>query len=187
VVREQAESKIVWKIPMTYLPDPIEIPKSLVETSGNGSKKVDVFFNYHCPICTSFTQTIKNLEEQNKKSISVRYHFFLNEPLDSVAYQTVLAALCSNEQNKFLKFHEIVSKSPPVEMEALKKLVEDSSVDMNKFADCMKSQKVKDMLNTELTTAQSLKVDLNGTVFIDGYRLPSQESIQSMQMLLDKP
>jgi len=185
---------------ITWLKSPKNL--SLDETSnmpgaikiGNSNSPISIieFSDYECPFCRKVSPILEKIVLKNSDSVSLT---ILNFPLDSscnssikmkfheTSCSTSMLAICGSLSNPNTSngLHKLLMTSPISTHEDLEKL--DLSSFSLKLDDCLSSEKVKTVLNSQLKLGQDLKINSTPTIYINGKKL-EYDSLHQLEKLI---
>ena len=148
-----------------------EVTRAKVNLQGSpmlGSKDAPFtiveFTDYQCPFCQSFhLKTFGDLKKNYIDTGKVRF-YSRDLPLDfhANAMRAAQAARCANDQGQFWKIREMMSSSPDkLDMASLIADATQLSLDVNAFTACVKSEKYKDAVESDVMEA--MRIGASGT------------------------
>ena len=169
--------EIITVTPAT-LPNPDGL--SLGDTSAPAT--IDIFEDFQCPACRSFTESIEPLVIKNLVATGKARYVFHNYPfLDGngagsggESDQAANAAMCANEQGKFWDIHAIIYANWNGENQGnlndrrLQAMAESIGLDMNAFNDCFNANKYKSEIQADFDRGSKMGVNGTPTVFVNG-------------------
>lgn len=154
---------------------------------------IDVFEDFQCPACRSFTESIEPLITQNLVSTGKARYVFHNYPFidgngasnGGESDQAANAAMCANEQSKFWEMHAIIYANWNGENQGslsdrrLQAMAQSIGLDMNAFNACFNANKFKADIQADFD--KGLKMGVNGTpsVFVNGHSVGQPGKIAS--------
>ena len=154
---------------------------------------IDVFEDFQCPACKSFTESIEPLVIQNLVSAGTARYVFHNYPFidgngvgsSGESDQAANAAMCANEQGKFWDMHATLYANWNGENQGnfsdrrLQAMAQSLGLDMNKFNDCFNANKFKADIQADFDKGQKMGVNGTPTVFVNGTQVGQPGKIAS--------
>ena len=149
--------------------------------------------DFQCPYCKQWhDQTYGAILEQYVKTGKVRLAY-VNFPLSSHAHAwpAAEAAMCAGAQNKFWVMHdslfvtqgrwESVADPAPV----FDSLARSTGIDMTKWRDCIKSGKMKPLIQADHDRAEQAGVNATPSFMIGDKLLTGAQPLSDMQRVID--
>jgi protein-disulfide isomerase len=165
----------------------------------NALVTIDVFEDFQCPACKSFTESIETLVIQNLVATGrARYVFHNYAFLDGngarnggESDQAANAAMCANEQDKFWEMHSILYANWNGENQGafsdrrLQAMAESIGLDMSAFNTCFNANKYEAEIQADFELGQEMGVSGTPTVFVNGRRVGQPGKIASYQEIAE--
>ena len=143
---------------------------------------IDVFEDFQCPACKSFTEGTEPLIIENLVSTGKARYVFHNYPFidgngtgsSGESDQAANAAMCANDQGKFWDMHSSLYANWNGENQGnlsnrrLQAMAESIGLDMNAFNACFNSNKFESDIQADFDKGQSMGVNGTPTVFVNG-------------------
>jgi protein-disulfide isomerase len=143
---------------------------------------IDVFEDFQCPACKSFTEGTEPLIIENLVSTGKARYVFHNYPFidgngtgsSGESDQAANAAMCANDQGKFWDMHSSLYANWNGENQGnlsdrrLQAIAESIGLDMSAFNACFNSNKFKSEIQADFDKGQSMGVNGTPTVFVNG-------------------
>jgi len=128
-----------------------------------------VFSDFTCPHCKTSANTIFELASKYEDSVKIIIRDF--PVLTEGSLELALAARCAGEQGKyFTMYYQLFNKQGAFSNSDLSSLANSAGVkDLDKFSQCLSSEKYKNDVVKDFSDAQYLKVTGTPSWFIDGY------------------
>jgi len=164
---------------------PAALPKadglSLGEASAPAT--IDVFEDFQCPACKSFSETTEPLIIENLVSTGKARYVFHNYPFiddntnplgGGESDQAASAAMCANEQGKFWEMHSILYANWNGENQGnlsdrrLQAMAESLGLDMNAFNACFNANKYESEIQADFNKGKEMGVSGTPSVFVNG-------------------
>lgn len=154
---------------------------------------IDVFEDFQCPACKSFTESIEPLVIENLVSTGKARYVFHNYPFidgsgagsGGESDQAANAAMCANDQNKFWDMHALLYANWNGENKGnlsdrrLQAMAESAGLDMNAFNTCFNANKFKTDIQADFDKGQQMGVNGTPTVFVNGNQVGQPGKIAS--------
>jgi protein-disulfide isomerase len=180
---------------------PVDLPDAdgLSLGNSNAAATIDVFEDFQCPACKSFTENIEPLVIENLVASGQARYVFHNYPfLDGdgagsigESDQAANAAMCANEQDKFWEMHSALYANWNGENQGafsnrrLQAIAESISLDMDAFNSCFNSNKYEADIQADFELGQDMGVSGTPTVFVNGNRVGAPGRIATYQEIAD--
>ena len=183
-------------IPIT--PAALPNPDGLSVGDANAPVTIDVFEDFQCPACKSFTENTETLVIQNLvASGKARYVFHNYSFLDGdgagssgESDQAANASMCANEQGKFWEMHSSLYANWNGENQGafsdrrLQAMAESLGLDMNSFNACFNANKYQADIQADFDLGQEMGVSGTPTVFVNGRRVGQPGKVASYQEIV---
>jgi protein-disulfide isomerase len=167
---------------ITVTPGTLPNADGLSLGDANAPAVIDVFEDFQCPACKSFTETTEPLIIENLVSTGKARYVFHNYPFidgngvgsSGESDQAANASMCANEQGKFWDMHSMLFANWNGENQGnlgdrrLQAMAESLGLDMNAFNACFNSNKFKSEIQADFSKGQEMGVNGTPTVFING-------------------
>ncbi len=193
---EQA-SAIVAKF-MEQMPQ-VEMDCGPLEPKGNPQAKVTLyeFADFQCPACKAFVPTMKALLETHSDKMRV---CFRNYPLDGDcnpripkgrghegSCEAAAAAVCASQQGKMWDFYYAMfdMQGPGLNERSLHGLAKDKGLDVDAFDKCVKSDAVKQILQTDMDKGAQIGLEGTPTLVINDRRLRQRPDARLLRLIID--
>jgi protein-disulfide isomerase len=162
----------------------------------NAPATIDVFEDFQCPACRSFTESIEPLIIQDLVATGkARYVFHFYPFLDDTTNpfgggesdQAANAAMCANEQGKFWEMHSILFANWNGENQGafsdrrLQTMGESIGLDMNTFNDCFNANKYETEIQADFDLGEQMGVSGTPSVFVNGSKVGQPGKIASYE------
>jgi protein-disulfide isomerase len=163
----------------------------------NAPATIDVFEDFQCPACKSFTENTEPLVIQNLVATGKARYVFHNYPfLDDQSAgkesdQAANAAMCASEQNKFWEMHSILfvnwngENMGSFNNRRLQAMAESIGLDMDAFNSCFTANKYEEEIQADFELGQQMGVSGTPTVFVNGQRVGQPRQVASYQQIED--
>ena len=196
---------VVWQ-PLSTVGEIVTVtPVDLRDADGlslgnsNAAATIDVFEDFQCPACKSFTENIEPLVIENLVASGQARYVFHNYPfLDGdgagsigESDQAANAAMCANEQDNFWEMHSALYANWNGENQGafsnrrLQAIAESISLDMDAFNSCFNSNKYEADIQADFELGQDMGVSGTPTVFVNGNRVGAPGRIATYQEIAD--
>jgi protein-disulfide isomerase len=196
---------IVWQ-PLSTVGEIITVtPADLPEADGlsvgdpNAPVTIDVFEDFQCPACKSFTENIEPLVIQNLVATGQARYVFHNYPFldgdgagsSGESDQAANASMCASEQDKFWEMHTALyinwngENQGAFNNRRLQAIAESIGLDMDSFNSCFSSNKYESEVQADFDLGQDMGVSGTPTVFVNGNRVGAPGRVASYQEIAD--
>lgn len=167
---------------ITVTPATLPNANGLSLGDANAPATIEVFEDFQCPACKSFTDTIEPLVLENLVTPGKARYVFHNYPFidgngissGGESDQAANAAMCANDQGKFWDMHATLYANWNGENKGnlsdrrLQAMAESVGLDMNAFNDCFNANKFKADIQADFDKGQQMGVNGTPTVFVNG-------------------
>jgi protein-disulfide isomerase len=179
-------------------------PASLPDADGlslgdpNAAVTIDVFEDFQCPACRSFTESTEPLIIQNLVAAGKARYVFHNYPFldgngvgSGESDQAANASMCANEQGKFWDMHNILYANWNGENQGafsnrrLQAMAESIGLDMDAFNSCFNANKYEAEIQADFDLGGEMGVSGTPTVFVNRQRVGQARSVPSYQEIAD--
>jgi protein-disulfide isomerase len=196
---------VIWQ-PLSTVGEIITVtPMALPEADGlslgdpNAPVTIDVFEDFQCPACKSFTENIEPLIIQNLVASGQARYVYHNYPfLDGdgagsigESDQAANASMCASEQDKFWEMHSALYANWNGENQGafnnrrLQAIAESIGLDMDSFNSCFNSNKYEAEIQADFDLGKDMGVSGTPTVFVNGNRVGAPGRVASYQEIAD--
>ena len=196
---------VVWQ-PLSTVGEIVTVtPAALPDADGlslgepNAPVTIDVFEDFQCPACKSFTETIEPLVIENLVANGQARYVFHNYPFldgdgagsSGESDQSANASMCANEQDKFWEMHSALYANWNGENQGgfnnrrLQAIAESVGLDMDSFNSCFNSNKYEAEIQADFELGRDMGVSGTPTVFVNGSRVGAPGRIASYQEIVD--
>ena len=146
----------------------------------NALVRVDVWEDFQCPACASYTKQIEPLVISNYVETGKVFYTFHNyafidcQVATKESQQAASASLCAADQERFWDYHDMLYTNWNGENQGAfndKRLVafaEDLGLDMQAFNTCFNGGRYSDSVKQELADGQALGITGTPSVFVNG-------------------
>lgn len=179
---------------ITVTPAALPNPNGLSLGDAKAPATIDVFEDFQCPACRSFTENTEPLVIENLVSTGKARYVFHNYPfLDDrlgkggESDQAANASMCANEQSKFWDMHAMLFTNWNGENQGsfsdrrLQAMAETLGLDMNAFNSCFSANKYEADIQADLDKGKELGVSGTPTVFVNEKKVGQGNSVPSYQ------
>lgn len=173
----------------------VETPKidenSIKIGPDDAAVKLIEFSDFQCPYCQMFHQTMgKVLDEYGDKVQFV----FKNLPLESIhpkAREAALAAECANEQGKFIAYADKLFANQKTWGEsknstAFSSYASQVGLDTAKFNQCLKEEKYKDRVDSDIKEADAFGISGTPALFINDTFKNGVTQFEELKAVIDE-
>lgn len=142
------------------------------------------FCDFACPYCRDSYSALRDIAKLNQTKVRVIWRDFVGHA-DSISLSS--AARCAGEQNKFWEMHDgLFSRQGTLGTDGMEKLARQNNLDLNKFNDCLKTEKYRTNILKDQSDAEKLQVKGTPTWFVNGYLLEGELSREQWQNIIDQ-
>ena len=153
-------------------------------TTDNSVITIVEFSDFQCPACRAAAPIAKDVVESNPGRVALVYRHFPLETIHRNARAAALVAEAASMQGKFWEYHDILftrqedwaGESNP-EAKFLK-YAEELELDMGAFEEAMKSDEVKNLVDSDITDGLTFNVNSTPTFFVDGQKVGTGDLAQ---------
>lgn len=159
---------------------PMEAPITIVE-----------YLDFECEACKAYYSVTKQLNEEYKDKIRFVVRYF-PLPGHKNSMNSAMAVEAAGKQGKFWEMHDVLYEnqedwgekavSDPGIFEEYAKQV---GLDMEKYNVDIKTQEIKDRINRDKSSGNSLGIQGTPTFFINGERIPNPKGYEDFKNLID--
>jgi protein-disulfide isomerase len=161
---------------------------------------IDVFEDFQCPACKTFTENTEPLIIQNLVATGkARYVFHNYSFLDGKGAgnngesdQAANASMCANEQGKFWEMHDTLYANWNGENQGafsdrrLQAMAESLGLDVDAFNSCLNANKYEAEIQADFDLGEEMGVSGTPTVFVNGKRVGQGNAVPSYQDIADQ-
>ncbi len=192
---------------ITTTPVALPNPNGLSLGKANAPVTIDVFEDFQCPACQSFTENTEPLIVQNLVTTGKARYTFHNYPFIDGATasnggesdQAANASMCANEHGKFWELHAVIYANWKGENEGnlsnsrLQAMAKSVGLDMKAFDACFQAYKYEKEVQADFDLGKNMGVNGTPTVFVNGVqagqpgKIPTSDEIaQAVEQALNK-
>jgi protein-disulfide isomerase len=146
---------------------------------------IEEYTNFLCGACGYFATTaFEKIKDDYIKTSKVRMVFFVYPP-----QELSKAGLCSQEQNKFMEYHDYVfTHQEQISSENdLKDFASNAGLDLQKFSACLDApDKYKDKIQKWYDEGAARGVDATPTFFINGQKFIGAQPFEDFQKIIEE-
>jgi protein-disulfide isomerase len=133
-----------------------------------------VYSDFECPFCATFTDAMAEIQKNYPNNVKIAFrHYVL--ATHSNAITAALAVECAGEQGKFWEMHDrLFIDNRLGRLNEEQYYLDASALNLNadKFKDCVKSEKYKEKILSQIAEAESFGITGTPTIFINNQVLP---------------
>ena len=153
---------------------------------GNPNAKVTMeeYTNFLCPACGRFAATtFGSIMDDYIKTGKVKMIFYVFPP-----YELGRAALCSQEQNKFIEFHDYIfpRQTQITQESSIRDMVSNAGLDLKKYDACYNSGTYTDVVTKWNEEGTARGVDATPIFFINGQKLIGAQPYGDFKKIIDE-
>lgn len=196
---------VVWQ-PLSTVGEIVTVtPAVLPDADGlslgdpNAPAVIDVFEDFQCPACKSFTENVEPLVIENLVASGQARYVYHNYPFldgdgagsSGESDQAANAAMCANEQDKFWEMHGALYANWNGENQGgfnnrrLEAIAESIALDMDAFNSCFSANTYEEDIQADFDLGRDMGVSGTPTVFVNGNRVGAPGRIASYQEIAD--
>lgn len=129
------------------------------------------FSDFQCPFCKESFSVVRAMLSKYGDQVQYVYRNFPVDSLHPNARMAAEAAMCANEQNKFLEYHDrLFINQNNLNKENLLNYASQSGLDVTLFTQCLNSAKYKQQVEQDLADGVALGVRATPTWFINSHK-----------------
>lgn len=166
--------------------------KDHVKGGSDASVTLIEYGDYQCPACAFFAPVVDQLVEEYGGKVKLVYRHFPLLSIHDNALASARAAEAAGLQEKFWEMHALLyDKQTDWEKESDPKdkfvsYIEGLGLDKEKFLTDYESDSVKDKVNADLASANSLALSSTPTFFINGVKLKNPKNYEDFKKMIDE-
>lgn len=178
-------------------PSPETEPESVIQTfeitkddhvQGNFDAPITLveFSSFECSFCARFYSVIKQILANYPDQVRHVYkHFPLSFQPNS--FKAAEASECASEQGKFWEMHEELYKAQPIGLntEKFKEIAKNLKLDMNKFNDCLNSEKHIQKVKGSFQEGIQKGVEGTPATFVNGRLISGALPYETLKQIID--
>ncbi|HEX9331975.1 MAG TPA: thioredoxin domain-containing protein [Anaerolineales bacterium] len=178
---------------ITVTPVALPNPNGLSLGDANAPATIEVFEDFQCPACQSFTESIEPLVIENLVTPGKARYVFHNYPFidgsgakgGGESDQASNAAMCANEQGKFWEMHSTLyanwngENKGNLSDQRLQLMAKSIGLDMDAFDKCFSANKYEADIQADFDKGLQMGVNGTPTVFVNGKQVGQPGKIAS--------
>jgi protein-disulfide isomerase len=140
--------------------------------------RIDVFEDFQCPACRTFTENYEPLIVSNDVSAGRVYYVFRHWPfIGPESLQAANASMCANAQGRFWDYHDMLFQNQTGENvgafadRRLVAFAENLGLNMSDFNACFRSNEYQAEIQSDYSEGTQLGVGGTPSVFVNGVQL----------------
>jgi len=156
-------------------------------TNQNTIINIVEFADFECGYCQFILNDIKNFIKKHKKEITFTFkHFPLKQHI--MSQKAAIAAEAAAEQDKFWEMHDCLFDAQILNSNFILSCAKKIDLNVNKFFDSLKDQKITNKVNNSFKEALILKLKGTPSIFINGrpMALPYDEQSFEIRLKMEK-
>ncbi len=146
---------------------------------GSGQHTATLFADFECPACIRFAGSILPILESYADSgkLLIVYKQYPLTTIHKNAYRDALAAMCTNEQWKYMEYKKALytleeqKAGATVSDEDRISTAKSVGIDEAKMTSCLSSDKYKAIVDADIADGDALHIEGTPTLFFDGKKL----------------
>lgn len=136
----------------------INIQNSPTLHDANKSKVVLIeFSDFECPFCAKASETVTQLQEDNKTVLFIHKDFPLK--YHTQAEKAAVAARCAGEQGKYWEYYRLIYKEASFSEETYSKYAEEVGINIHSFETCIDDPEQLDRVKRDFEEGVDIKID----------------------------
>jgi protein-disulfide isomerase len=151
----------------------------------NAKVKIDVWEDFQCSGCESYTKTIEPAIIEKYVDTGKVYYTFHNAPFidggQGESHQAANAVMCANAQGKFWEYHDLIYANWQGENVGsftdarLKAMAQALQLDMNAFNTCFGANTYADQIQADYLAGKDKGVPPTPGIFLNGTKVVSSQ------------
>jgi len=165
-------------------PSEIVFEAGILIGNSNAPVTIEEYTDFLCPACARFAaSTLTQIEEDYIKTGKVKMLVYILPP-----QQLGWAALCSQEQNKFIEFSSylFIHQKQITRERYIRNLAINAGLDIQKFDACYASNKYREKVDKWAKDSEKRKVVSIPTFFINGEELVGAKQYDEFKKIIDR-
>lgn len=150
----------------------------------NAAVTMEEYTSFSCSACGYFASgVLDRIKNDYVKTGKVKLVLYIMPP-----YEFGWAALCAQEQNKFVELHDYIfsHQSQMTQESALKDAAINAGLDSDKFNACYASGKYADKVTKWSEEAKTRGIEATPTFFINGQKLIGAQPFDDFKKIIDE-
>lgn len=180
----RAPSATISQLQSSASPSPQALEPGISFGNPEAPVVIEEYTNFLCPACSHFaTDTFLNIKDDYIKNGKVKIVFFIFPPLELGR-----AALCAQEQDKFVEYHDYVfsHQSQITEEKILKEFALNAGLNEQQFNACYDAQKYQDKVERWFNEGQARGVDATPTFFINNQKFIGAQPYEEFKKIIEE-
>ena len=140
---------------------------------------------YSCEYTKNAEPIIDEVLESYNGKVNLQFKTF-HLPQHPQSYQTALASDCAFEQNKYEQYHKAIFAVKEFNENTINNVAKEIGLDMQKFSQCMASEKYKDEVNADTLMGIHAHVKGTPTFFINNKVIAGPKPFKTFKTLIDE-
>jgi protein-disulfide isomerase len=160
--KEFMKNQFILATEETKLNVVLEEPKNAAFKGDENAKVIILkFSDFQCKACKDFLKIEKQIEEKYvKNGLAKIYYVHLPLSKNVESYNAANAAECAKEQGMFWQYHNsLFANQNFLGYELYKKIAAELAIDVEKWDQCYKEKRYKDLIEAHIKLADSFYVD----------------------------
>lgn len=167
-----------------------EVEVGSAPVMGDKDAKVTIveFSDFQCPFCARGANVMNEIKQKYGNKVQIAFKNF-PLPFHHHARSASIAGLCVHEQNADLywKMHDLMFEDQQgLEQDGLIAKAKTLKVDMEKFTDCLTSEKYNSLVDQDVEQGQKLGVKSTPTFFVNGMMVTGAQPLEAFSKLIDQ-
>jgi protein-disulfide isomerase len=144
-----------------------------------------IFNSFTCSFCRQQADVLDQLEKKYPDKVFIVWKD-LAAPLDLTARTAAVAARCAQTQDKFWQFHDyLYTNQDDLTEETYPAIAKQLNLDLDQFNQCLDSQEVLLLIESDIEEAAALGIDATPYLFINGQRNSGALTLDELEKKLN--
>lgn len=170
-----------------------------VELSGNewskGNQEAQVilveYSDFQCPACKSYYPIVKKITEDFGQDVRFVYRHLPLVSIHKNAFSAARAAEAAGAQDKFWEMHDKLFENQDIWVgdaspeDKFEQYADEIGLDVEKFKADYDSDEVKNNINSDLTAANSLRLNSTPSFILNGKKIENPRSFEDFKSMLE--
>jgi len=186
----------VW----SWMNTPSAIPQNIFEigeddwVKGNVESSLTLieYADYECPVCAVYFNDVNKLVAEFGNDFKLIYRHFPLVSIHKNAIPSAKAAEAAGKQNMFWEMSELLfakhedwadERNP---LDIFVSYADELGLDTEKFKSDYESSEISDKVNSDLTSANQLRLNQTPTFFLNGEKIENPQGYEEFKKLLEK-
>ncbi len=149
--------------------------------ASNTPVTIVIYTDYECQYCGSLEEISQKMVKKFKGKVSLMHKDFPDPNQCSASYQAAVAARCAQEQNQFWSFSQALYQKDVLATSTFLQIAKNLGLDLNQFKACLKSQRLKNLIEDNIFEANALGISGVPYLFINNKEFMGQMSEKELE------